>query len=144
VNIASISDGTSNTFLFGEKSLYDPQYSRECLTSQNDLIDQSFWANPSGQDVIAGTEWPLNSTYAKLKTALVGGCNDGENVAGSDTVSCACDARTTNFSSNHRGGVNFVFADGSVHFVSENIALLTLRALATRAGGEVITDTSSF
>jgi prepilin-type N-terminal cleavage/methylation domain-containing protein/prepilin-type processing-associated H-X9-DG protein len=144
VNVSSISDGTSNTFLFGEKSLYDPGYAAECLVSQNALIDQSFWANPSGQDTIAGCEFPLNSSYQKLKAALAGGCNDGENVAGTDAVSCACDARTTNFSSNHKGGVNFAFADGSVHFVSENIALVTLRALSTRAGGEVITDTSSF
>jgi prepilin-type N-terminal cleavage/methylation domain-containing protein/prepilin-type processing-associated H-X9-DG protein len=149
VSVSSISDGTSNTFLFGEKSLYDPAFDTACHpstggTRQNALIDQSYWANPSGQDTIAGCEFPLNSSYTKLVGLLAGGCNDGQNVAGSDSVSCACDARTTNFSSNHKGGVNFVFADGSVHFVAEGISLVTLQALSTRAGGEVITDTSSF
>jgi len=71
---------------------------------------------------------------------LAGGCNDGENVSGSDPVSCACDARTVNFGSNHPGGVNFAFCDGSVRFLSESIALVTLQALSTRAGSEPISD----
>ena len=39
--------------------------------------------------------------------------------------------------SNHTGGVNVLFADGSVHFVRDSVALATWRALATRDGGEV-------
>jgi prepilin-type N-terminal cleavage/methylation domain-containing protein/prepilin-type processing-associated H-X9-DG protein len=35
------------------------------------------------------------------------------------------------FSSSHDGGVNFVFADGSVHFLSRDISRSTYRALAT-------------
>jgi prepilin-type N-terminal cleavage/methylation domain-containing protein/prepilin-type processing-associated H-X9-DG protein len=42
--------------------------------------------------------------------------------------------------SRHPGGVNVVLGDGSVRFVSETITLDTWRKLATRAGGEVITD----
>lgn len=38
----------------------------------------------------------------------------------------------------HTGGVNVLFADGSVQFVSENIDPKVLEALATKAGGEVI------
>ena len=38
----------------------------------------------------------------------------------------------------HPGGVNMVFADGSVHFVTDTIDLYTFQALATIAGGEVI------
>jgi prepilin-type N-terminal cleavage/methylation domain-containing protein/prepilin-type processing-associated H-X9-DG protein len=140
VKIASVTDGTSNTLLFGEKSLYDPGFDANCKGNQNLLIDQSFWANPSMQDCVAGTEFPLNSSFQTLKGLLAGGCNDGENVSGTDPTSCACDARTVNFSSNHPSGVNFAFCDGSVRYVSQSIALVTLQALSTRAGGEVIPD----
>jgi prepilin-type N-terminal cleavage/methylation domain-containing protein/prepilin-type processing-associated H-X9-DG protein len=40
----------------------------------------------------------------------------------------------------HSGGVNAALADGSVRFISNNIALTTWRSLATRAGGEVVGD----
>jgi prepilin-type processing-associated H-X9-DG protein len=39
---------------------------------------------------------------------------------------------------NFAGGANFVFADGSVRFISQNIDPKVMRALATMAGGEVI------
>lgn len=42
------------------------------------------------------------------------------------------------FRSRHSGGVQFAFADGSVHFISESIDHATYRALATRAEGEVV------
>jgi prepilin-type processing-associated H-X9-DG protein len=42
------------------------------------------------------------------------------------------------FSSGHDNGVNFLYADGSVHFVNLAISTTTLHALATYAGGEVL------
>jgi prepilin-type processing-associated H-X9-DG protein len=39
-------------------------------------------------------------------------------------------------SSNHSGGVNTCYADGSVHFISDTIAIDVWRALSTPAGGE--------
>lgn len=42
------------------------------------------------------------------------------------------------FRSRHPGGAQFAFADGSVHFLSDNIPLGTYRALATRDVGEVV------
>jgi prepilin-type N-terminal cleavage/methylation domain-containing protein/prepilin-type processing-associated H-X9-DG protein len=38
----------------------------------------------------------------------------------------------------HSGGVNVCFADGSVHFISNNINFATWQALGTRSGGEVV------
>jgi prepilin-type N-terminal cleavage/methylation domain-containing protein/prepilin-type processing-associated H-X9-DG protein len=40
----------------------------------------------------------------------------------------------------HPGGVNLCFADGSVHFIKNSIALQTWWGLGTRAGGEVISS----
>ena len=44
------------------------------------------------------------------------------------------------FSSQHPAGTNFVFVDGSVRLIAETIDLTTYRSLATRAGGEVVTE----
>jgi prepilin-type N-terminal cleavage/methylation domain-containing protein len=44
------------------------------------------------------------------------------------------------FSSNHVGVTNFVFLDGSVHSITDNIAPATWAALSTPEGGEVVGD----
>ncbi|RMF40892.1 MAG: DUF1559 domain-containing protein [Planctomycetota bacterium] len=46
----------------------------------------------------------------------------------------------TNFAarSQHTGGIQSILADGSVHFISENINLQVYHALGTRNGGEVV------
>jgi len=43
-------------------------------------------------------------------------------------------------SSNHPGGVNVAFTDGSVRFVKDSVGLQTWWALGTRAGGEVVSS----
>ena len=40
----------------------------------------------------------------------------------------------------HTGGAQFVFGDGSVHFMSQNIENITYSGMYTRAGGEVLGD----
>jgi len=49
------------------------------------------------------------------------------------------DAHDT-FSSKHEGGTFFLFADGQVGFISENIDYTVFKALATRAGNELLDD----
>ena len=44
--------------------------------------------------------------------------------------------------SNHSGGVNVAFADGSVRFIKDSISLPTWIALGTKAGGEVVSADS--
>jgi len=41
------------------------------------------------------------------------------------------------FRSEHPGGANFVFGDGSVHFLSDDIDTVVYRAIATIEGGEI-------
>lgn len=49
-------------------------------------------------------------------------------------------AHFEDFSSFHNGGVNFMRADVSVAFVSSSIDLQVYQAMATRAGGEVVSN----
>ena len=42
------------------------------------------------------------------------------------------------YGSEHTGGANFSFADGSVRFISESIAMEDYLALASRDGREVV------
>ena len=45
-------------------------------------------------------------------------------------------------SSNHAGGVNVGFIDGSIRFVKESVSQTVWWALGTKAGGEVISADS--
>jgi prepilin-type N-terminal cleavage/methylation domain-containing protein/prepilin-type processing-associated H-X9-DG protein len=47
-----------------------------------------------------------------------------------------------NVTSNHPGGANYAFTDGSVRFLKSSISLQTYWALGTRANGEVISSDS--
>ena len=48
------------------------------------------------------------------------------------------DIEFVNANSNHAGGANFAFVDGSVHFIKSSIADRTYWAVGTRNGGEVV------
>jgi prepilin-type processing-associated H-X9-DG protein len=62
---------------------------------------------------------------------------------GASCPSCAPEASSfINASSNHPGGCNFAFSDGSVRFIKDSVSMLTYQALGTRAGGEVISSDS--
>ena len=45
-------------------------------------------------------------------------------------------------SSYHPGGVNVGFLDGSVKFIKDSVSLQTWGAIATKAGGEVVSSDS--
>jgi prepilin-type processing-associated H-X9-DG protein len=47
-------------------------------------------------------------------------------------------AHVEDYWSRHPGGVNFLYADGSVHFLKSTINPIPWRALATRAGNEAL------
>jgi prepilin-type processing-associated H-X9-DG protein len=70
---------------------------------------------------------------------------NGSSVDGTISIVGPCGINCTNdheFYAFHPAGANAVFADGSVHMLSATMNISTLAALATRAGGEVISGTA--
>jgi prepilin-type N-terminal cleavage/methylation domain-containing protein/prepilin-type processing-associated H-X9-DG protein len=117
VTIASITDGTSNTISAGE-----------VLPAQR--ADNNVWEWNNGG---YGTTVPINY-YSGQSCALPG------NGWGSTNWASRCAYTNTGFKSHHPGGANFVFADGSVHFLKKTISMATYCALGSRKGSEVISS----
>lgn len=107
MRLSEISDGTSNTFMIGEDV---PM-----------LIQWNAWAYPNGANGTCAIPPNVGVTLGDPDLGLPGFGRWPTRYS---------------FRSRHPSGLNFALADGSVRFVSNNIALLTYRALATRAGGE--------
>jgi len=120
--MSSVSDGTSNTILVGEVlPLAD--------------ANNAFWTSTgcaSGTTIPLG--WDTNSYPASGPS-----CN-GAWQAASAPLGCRYSAAAKGFVSRHSGGANFLFADGSVHFLKKSINLATYCALGSRAGGEVVSS----
>jgi prepilin-type N-terminal cleavage/methylation domain-containing protein/prepilin-type processing-associated H-X9-DG protein len=92
VSIKQITDGTSKTFLIGERD-------RFCLAAT--------WIgvrNPAGSDSFS-SNWAMAHVHFKLNAPCTG----------------AHDTCTEGFASAHPGGAYFAFCDGSVHFVSDDV-----------------------
>jgi prepilin-type processing-associated H-X9-DG protein len=127
VCLLGVTDGSSNTFLFGERYHRDPQFDlQQPLVSPNTgpFAQMGRWACVAGWGTLVMVEL---STPVPINYQVPPG---GDSSTLTDR-GCA-------FGSGHPGGANFAFADGSVRFVSDSIPLATLQALSTRAGGEVV------
>jgi prepilin-type N-terminal cleavage/methylation domain-containing protein/prepilin-type processing-associated H-X9-DG protein len=130
IRVADVTDGTSSTFLFGERNHLDPIYDNDPdIIASNDQLYYWGWAYYSSNsgDVLLGTNVPLNFMLPGNFSSLP-----------LSQKSILVSQRRSNFGSGHTGGANFTLADGSVRFVSQTIAPVTYASLGTRAGGEVV------
>jgi len=96
-----------------------------------------------------GQEWSSGAEGFTLFSTIVppsstqytfGACRFG--CGGCDTLYKGDHAHLTNASSNHPGGANVCFGDGSVKFVKSTIAMNIWWALGTKSSGEVISSDS--
>ena len=89
-----------------------------------------------------GYRWALGSIGESMFQTLIPP-NSNEYPWGSCRMDCGPDCGAVqsgyhNATSNHPGGVNVCFADGSVKFVKSTVAQNVWWALGTKAGGEIV------
>ena len=186
VDMASITDGTSNTALLSETHTGSgPPASQVTLGNVNGRGDTYMWRPTGGQQT---TGMDLGAAGVSIALAFVQSCRaiPGSQVAfgappglsppngcvwiGGNPGSCmmwdaynhfmppntiACDSTSDGNTegygsvsdafppaSNHPGGVNICFADGSVRFIKNSIGLQAWWAIGSRNGNEVLSGDS--
>jgi prepilin-type processing-associated H-X9-DG protein/prepilin-type N-terminal cleavage/methylation domain-containing protein len=114
--VTDITDGTSSTLLVAEDA------GRPQRWQAGHAVAGAF---------SFGGPWASSANLVLIR----GSSADGSTAPGQCAVNCTNDRQPYSF---HAGGCNFLFADGSVHFLPAGMSIRVLAALATRAGGEVI------
>jgi prepilin-type N-terminal cleavage/methylation domain-containing protein/prepilin-type processing-associated H-X9-DG protein len=116
-------DGTSQTTLYSEAAGRDKQYFTGRVSQPYDVtkITGPIWCDSDNRLTVTGSD-PTGTTNFGTGPCVMN-CN---NLQG-------------DIYSFHTGGANIAFADGSVRFVSDKINIVTMAAIVTKAGGEVVT-----
>jgi len=123
VRFADVTDGTSNTFLVAEVQ---------------DDISGAPNRKPGGDRKYNFSGGGDGNPPTDVSEYLVGMENDDPINANTRDANGLFNGDGEYAGSYHVGGAQFLLSDGSVRFVSQNILMATYRALATRAGAEVV------
>jgi prepilin-type N-terminal cleavage/methylation domain-containing protein/prepilin-type processing-associated H-X9-DG protein len=110
---SDITDGLSNTFMVFED------------VGRPDKWENGWMTNSAGGYPAGNEQWA--DTANRITVQVI--CD------GTRTINCNNGNEIYSF---HINGANFLFGDGSVHFIRQDIAPLTFAALFTRGGGEVV------
>jgi prepilin-type N-terminal cleavage/methylation domain-containing protein/prepilin-type processing-associated H-X9-DG protein len=122
VKITALTDGTSNTMAWAEDAGRPTEYrgrgpSIDPTTGRVRRASGASWADPDNEF------W------------MDGYTTDGNTRLGPCPMNCN---NNNEFYSFHSGGMNAVFCDGSVRFLSQSLPLSTLTILISASGGEVL------
>ena len=120
VTLQQVTDGSSNTYMVGEKALTSTNYE-----TGSDRGDNETWCTGFNNDNFRKT---ANGNYGSLTalTPLLDAPEYPANIPGQDA-----------FGSAHAGGVNMAYCDGSIHTVNYEIDWQIHRDLGDRADGNV-------
>ncbi len=160
VTLASVTDGTSNTAIFSEWVMGKNQ----SQTPGSHQIYVATMAKPAkATPLMTMLQACQNGTTYFTNGGTIAWDRKGEEFLNDDCATGGCyshimtpnnkacefqgDTLHTGWtvvgaSSNHPGGVNAVFLDGSVHFIKSSVSPITWWAIASKAGGEVISSDS--
>lgn len=164
VTFASVTDGLSNTIIFSEwvKGAYQtntpgthqtyllPSTSYTNRTTPIDLnaVAAECQASNTIFQITSGTNWDRKGEWWILHTCGTGGGYSHVNTPNRKACFFAGATGPESYytligaSSNHAGGVNTAMLDGSVKFIKDSVSVPTWRALATKAGGEIVSADS--
>ena len=150
VNLASFTDGTSQTALFSERrrGRDTPDPKSDLYQMNNALSLQQTYQNCTSLDTTmamaltsrVGSAWAVGdmtcTTYNHVSVPNARSCAGMDPMMmGMSMVNMAVQLPPSSF---HPGGVDVAIGDGSVRFIKESIALNVWRSLSTRNGGEVV------
>lgn len=122
VRFATISDGSSNTVMYIEKSAFSQNYSG-VTGDWSTVVGESYGALGVGNfNVVRSISAPIADGDTLNETRLPSSGESFEQSVGSA----------------HPGTTNMVLADGSTHSASNNASLASLWALQDRADGVVL------
>jgi prepilin-type N-terminal cleavage/methylation domain-containing protein/prepilin-type processing-associated H-X9-DG protein len=124
--IAQITDGMPQTFFVGEMGYQMKDY----LFSATDPVYSVPPYNYGGQERGGNTSWPFGYASYSFGSALN---KFNTKTFGPDLQS----GGFTAFRSDHQQGCNFLFGDGGVRFLRDNVSLATYRALSTASTNDV-------
>jgi len=125
-------------------TLYDANSNPTAVLDNLQLCSSQFQTTTTGITDIKGWRWGLGASGYSMFNVLqtpndhqypIGGCRENFNVGSNSWPDASF---SVGAQSNHPGGCNVLFADGSVRFVKDSINRQTWWGLGTRAGGEVI------
>jgi prepilin-type processing-associated H-X9-DG protein len=146
VTIAQITDGTSNTAMFSERlrggGVFNPRTVMLLMPVQTTITG----AYQACQSLDPNTAIPMCYDGGVCWAMGEDCCTLYNHVSPPNTNNCGAKGfpgGMTNMamdsppSSYHTNGVNIVFCDGSLHFVTNSVSLPTWYALGTRNGGDV-------
>ncbi len=130
--IPGITDGASNTILIGEDA------GREDVWRGRSMIPANADKSAPNCARARGGAWATNdSSYAIGQR--INWCSNSSSVPGVMKINNSNEWGHLYYSF-HNEGAQFAFADTSVRFISDKVALWVLASLTTRAGGEAISS----
>ena len=131
-HFADIADGLSSTIFFGERSHVEPRWGKIIAAENGQFYKYGRWSN--------GPQYTWAEPVDEINWKLPASLDDPSQVPSPTELTALYYKRTSVYGSEHGGGCNMAFGDGSVKFVSQSLTLQTLSKLVTKAGGEVITE----